>query len=51
MNLLEKTEGKSTMRKPNVYGRILLNDMIKKLHGTAWTGMFSFRVGESGGIW
>jgi hypothetical protein len=50
MILLEKTEGKSTMRKPNEYWRVLLKEMIKKLHRTVWTGLFSFRVGTSGGI-
>jgi len=38
------------MRKPKVYWRILLKEMIKKLHGTEWNGLFSFRVGTIGGI-
>jgi hypothetical protein len=47
--LLGKTEGKSTVGKYNVYWRILLKQMIKKLHGTVGTGLFSFRAGTSGG--
>jgi hypothetical protein len=37
------------MGKYNVHWRILLKQMIKKLHETVGTGLFFFRAGTSGG--
>jgi hypothetical protein len=45
---LEKLEGRNNLEDLGVDGRVVLEWIIRKYNGEAWTGCVWFRIGTSG---
>jgi hypothetical protein len=48
--LVGRTEGRRSIGRPDVDGRVILKWIFKKWDGRAWTGLIWLRIGTIGGL-
>ena len=48
--LVWKPKGRRSLRRPGVYGKIILKWVFERLDGGTWTGSIWLRIGAGGGL-